>query len=44
MVGARQRVVLRLFEDSRGVTAIEYALIAAVIAMAGHCRFPVGWN
>ena len=26
--------VLRLIEDHRGVTAIEYALIAALIAMA----------
>ena len=28
------RAVLRLIEDARGVTAIEYALIAALIAMA----------
>jgi len=28
------RAVLRLIEDHRGVTAIEYALIAALIAMA----------
>ena len=28
------KAVLRLIEDARGVTAIEYALIAALIAMA----------
>ena len=31
---AAGRFVLRLIEDDRGVTAIEYTLIAALIAMA----------
>ena len=32
--GVRGGVVFRLIHDHRGVTAIEYALIAALIAMA----------
>ena len=31
---AGSRVVCRLTEDSRGVTAIEYGLIAALVAIA----------
>jgi pilus assembly protein Flp/PilA len=32
--GARSWIVRRLMEDRRGVTAIEYGLIAALIAIA----------
>jgi len=32
--GKGSRIVRRLTEDSRGVTAIEYGLIAALIAIA----------
>ena len=32
-------VIFRLTEDSRGVTAIEYALIAALIAVAAIAAF-----
>jgi Flp pilus assembly pilin Flp len=32
--GSRERVQFRLIGDARGVTAIEYTLIAALIAMA----------
>jgi len=31
------RALFRLIGDTRGVTAIEYALIAALIAVAGPC-------
>ena len=38
-------VIFRLTEDSRGVTAIEYALIAALIAVAAIAAFTlVGTN
>jgi pilus assembly protein Flp/PilA len=40
-----RRAVSRLFEDCRGVTAIEYALIAALIAVAAIVAFQlVGTN
>ena len=32
--GARDEIVCRLMEDESGVTAIEYGLIAALIAIA----------
>ena len=32
--GSRSRIVRQLTEDSRGVTAIEYGLISALIALA----------
>ncbi|HYP38488.1 MAG TPA: Flp family type IVb pilin [Stellaceae bacterium] len=32
--GARNEIVCRLMEDESGVTAIEYGLIAALIAIA----------
>ena len=39
------QVIPRLFEDNRGVTAIEYALIAALIAVAAIAAFTlVGTN
>lgn len=45
VVGVERRTVSRLFEDSRGVTAIEYALIAALIAVAAIAAFSlVGTN
>ena len=34
VVGKGSRTVRRLTEDSRGVTAIEYGLIAALVAIA----------
>ena len=34
VVGKGSRIVRRLTEDRRGVTAIEYGLIAALIAIA----------
>jgi pilus assembly protein Flp/PilA len=38
-------VIFRLTKDSRGVTAIEYALIAALIAVAAIAAFTlVGTN
>ena len=38
-------LIFRLIEDSRGVTAIEYALIAALIAVAAIAAFTlVGTN
>jgi pilus assembly protein Flp/PilA len=39
MTGVRCEVIPRLFEDNRGVTAIEYALIAALIAVAAIGAF-----
>jgi pilus assembly protein Flp/PilA len=39
MTGVRCQVIPRLFEDNRGVTAIEYALIAALIAVAAIGAF-----
>jgi pilus assembly protein Flp/PilA len=39
MTGVRCEVIPRLFEDNRGVTAIEYALIAALIAVAAIAAF-----
>jgi pilus assembly protein Flp/PilA len=39
------RVICELLKDSRGVTAIEYALIAALIAVAAIAAFSlVGTN
>ena len=45
-IGAEPRAALvGLIEDSRGVTAIEYALIAALIAVAAIAAFTlVGTN
>ena len=39
MTGVKCQVISRLFEESRGVTAIEYALIAALIAVAAIAAF-----
>ena len=39
MTGVKCQVIARLFEDNRGVTAIEYALIAALIAVAAIAAF-----
>jgi pilus assembly protein Flp/PilA len=41
----QQQAIFPLLEDSRGVTAIEYALIAALIAVAAIAAFTlVGTN
>lgn len=41
----RRAALVRLIEESRGVTAIEYALIAALIAVAAIAAFTlVGTN
>jgi pilus assembly protein Flp/PilA len=39
MTGVKYQVIPRLIEDNRGVTAIEYALIAALIAVAAIAAF-----
>jgi pilus assembly protein Flp/PilA len=39
MTGVKCQVISRLIEDNRGVTAIEYALIAALIAVAAIGAF-----
>ena len=39
MTGVKRQAISRLFEESRGVTAIEYALIAALIAVAAIGAF-----
>ena len=39
MIGVKSQVISRLIEDIRGVTAIEYALIAALIAVAAIAAF-----
>ena len=39
MTGIKCQVIPRLFEENRGVTAIEYALIAALIAVAAIAAF-----
>ena len=39
MTEARRQAISRLIEDNRGVTAIEYALIAALIAVAAIGAF-----
>ena len=45
MIGVKSQVIPRLIEDNRGVTAIEYALIAALIAVAAIAAFTaVGTN
>jgi pilus assembly protein Flp/PilA len=45
MMGVKHWSLKRLFEDSSGVTAIEYALIAALIAVAAIAAFTlVGTN
>ena len=41
MTGVKSQVIPRLIEDNRGVTAIEYALIAALIAVAAIGAFTV---
>ena len=45
MTDARRQAISRLIEDNRGVTDIEYALIAALIAVAAIAAFTlVGTN
>jgi pilus assembly protein Flp/PilA len=45
MADEKRQTISRLIEDSRGVTAIEYALIAALIAVAAIAAFTlVGTN
>ena len=45
MADEKRQTVSRLIEDTRGVTAIEYALIAALIAVAAIAAFTlVGTN
>jgi pilus assembly protein Flp/PilA len=45
MADEKRRTISRLIEDTRGVTAIEYALIAALIAVAAIAAFTlVGTN
>jgi pilus assembly protein Flp/PilA len=39
MTNVKHQMVHRLIEDTRGVTAIEYALIAALIAVAAIAAF-----
>jgi len=39
MTNVKHQMVHRLVEDTRGVTAIEYALIAALIAVAAIAAF-----
>ena len=39
MTGVTYQVISRLIEETRGVTAIEYALIAALIAVAAIGAF-----
>jgi pilus assembly protein Flp/PilA len=39
MADEKGRTISRLVEDDRGVTAIEYALIAALIAVAAIAAF-----
>jgi len=39
MTGVKCQAISRLIEDNRGVTAIEYALIAALIAVAAIGAF-----
>ncbi len=39
MTGVKYQIISRLIEDIRGVTAIEYALIAALIAVAAIAAF-----
>lgn len=38
-INLKAEVVYRLIEDRRGVTAVEYALIAALIAVAAIAAF-----
>lgn len=45
MADEKRQIISRLIEDDRGVTAIEYALIAALIAVAAIAAFTlVGTN
>jgi pilus assembly protein Flp/PilA len=45
MADEKRRTISRLIENTRGVTAIEYALIAALIAVAAIAAFTlVGTN
>jgi len=39
MIDVKRRAIFRLIKDNRGVTAIEYALIAALIAVAAIGAF-----
>ena len=39
MTDVKRQTISRLIEDNRGVTAIEYALIAALIAVAAIASF-----
>ena len=39
MTDVKRQAIFRLIEDSSGVTAIEYALIAALIAVAAIAAF-----
>ena len=38
-VNVKSQIIFQTIEDSRGVTAIEYALIAALIAVAAIAAF-----
>ena len=45
MADEKRQIISRLIEDTLGVTAIEYALIAALIAVAAIAAFTlVGTN
>jgi pilus assembly protein Flp/PilA len=44
MTDVKRQVIPRLIENNRGVTAIEYALIAALIAVAAIGAFTVVGN
>lgn len=45
VTNVKHQAIFRLIEDCRGVTAIEYALIAALIAVAAIAAFTlVGTN
>jgi pilus assembly protein Flp/PilA len=45
MADEKRQTISRLIKDTRGVTAIEYALIAALIAVAAIAAFTlVGTN
>jgi pilus assembly protein Flp/PilA len=45
MADEKRQIISGLIEDTRGVTAIEYALIAALIAVAAIAAFTlVGTN
>jgi pilus assembly protein Flp/PilA len=44
MTDVKRRAISQLVEENRGVTAIEYALIAALIAVAAIGAFTVVGN